>query len=149
MLSCLSCWMYELCVNSVHTGGMDAPTQVSSTRLAQTTATSSSIPFGDGHWHTARIVYYRSIVLSHLTSNRFGGSDRLKSYIHDNPGTFCVFIDDLITPLLCIPLSLTSTINLDSGRANVGFTAATGKFFQTHEILKWTFCGDANAVACK
>ena len=41
-------------------------------------------------------------------------------------GTLSVYVDDLRTPLFVTVVSLSTTMRLDSGRAWVGFTAATG-----------------------
>ena len=50
-----------------------------------------------------------------------------------------VFLDDLATPVLTVPLDLSSTLDLDGGRAWVGFTAATGGGWQNHDILNWEY----------
>jgi hypothetical protein len=55
-------------------------------------------------------------------------------------GTLSVFLDDLNSPVLAVPLRLDDTINLNHGRAWVGFTASTGGIaYQTQDILSWTF----------
>eukprot|EP00551_Chaetoceros_affinis_P010920 CAMPEP_0203682536 /NCGR_PEP_ID=MMETSP0090-20130426/46208_1 /ASSEMBLY_ACC=CAM_ASM_001088 /TAXON_ID=426623 /ORGANISM="Chaetoceros affinis, Strain CCMP159" /LENGTH=45 /DNA_ID= /DNA_START= /DNA_END= /DNA_ORIENTATION= len=42
-------------------------------------------------------------------------------------------------PVLTVPLHLSKTLNLNSGRAWVGFTASTGdETFQVHDILRFT-----------
>jgi hypothetical protein len=41
-------------------------------------------------------------------------------------GTLSVFVDDLFKPVLITPLNLDATLQLNRGRAWVGFTAATG-----------------------
>ncbi len=50
-----------------------------------------------------------------------------------------VFLDDLSSPALTIPLDLESLLNLDLGSAYVGFTAATGGGWQNHDVLNWSF----------
>ena len=62
------------------------------------------------------------------------------NFIHDNLGVLCVFLDDPLSPLFCLPIDLTSLLDLDSGQALVGFTASTGQQWQTHDILQWRFC---------
>ena len=57
-------------------------------------------------------------------------------------GTISVFVDDLLDPLFIAPINLGTTLDLENGRAWVGFTAATGdSFWQTHDILSWQFRG--------
>jgi hypothetical protein len=65
----------------------------------------------DGYVHTARIQY--------------------------SPGTLSVFVDDLVT--LTVSLDLGGTLDLDNGRAWVGFTAGTGEAYENHDILSWSF----------
>lgn len=57
------------------------------------------------------------------------------------PGLMQIFYDNLTTPRLTVPLDLSTTMNLSSGQAFVGFTASTGGFtnVQRHEILDWSF----------
>ncbi len=55
-------------------------------------------------------------------------------------GTLSVYVDDLLTPVMVIPLNLAATLKLDNGRAWIGFTASTGDSkWQVHDILSWTF----------
>lgn len=55
-------------------------------------------------------------------------------------GTLKVFVDDMLTPVLVVPLNLDGTLELEHGRGWVGFTAATGtRTWQTHDILSWSF----------
>lgn len=55
-------------------------------------------------------------------------------------GMLSVYLDDMDTPVLTVSLRLESSIELNHGRAWVGFTAATGEnAWQTHEILSWRF----------
>ncbi|MCT7991018.1 SBBP repeat-containing protein [Laspinema olomoucense] len=55
------------------------------------------------------------------------------------PGTLQIFMDDLSTPVLTVPVDLGTTLDLDSGKAWVGFTAATAGTWENHDILNWTF----------
>ena len=44
------------------------------------------------------------------------------------------------TPLFITVINLESTMRLDSGRAWVGFTAATGDdMWQVHDVLGWSY----------
>ena len=55
-------------------------------------------------------------------------------------GVLYVFIDDLSSPVLSTPISLSDTLQLDDGRAFAGFTASTGEnMWQVHDILDWQF----------
>lgn len=55
-------------------------------------------------------------------------------------GLLYVYVDDLYSPVLTVPLNLEYTIHLDNGRAYVGLTAATGdNHWQCHDILSWKF----------
>jgi len=55
------------------------------------------------------------------------------------PGTMKVYLDDLVTPRLTIPITLDGTLSLTNGRAWVGFTAATGGAYQNQDILDWSY----------
>ncbi|MBC8097225.1 MAG: hypothetical protein H7Y43_15580 [Akkermansiaceae bacterium] len=55
------------------------------------------------------------------------------------PGTLTVYLDDLNTPLLTVPLNLAELITLDNGRGWVGLTAGTGADYYNHDLLNWSF----------
>ena len=59
------------------------------------------------------------------------------------PGSMEVYVDDLSTPRLVVPLDLTNIDGeriLDAqGEAWVGFTAATGAGYQNHDLVAWQF----------
>ena len=51
-----------------------------------------------------------------------------------------MYCQDLNVPVMSIPLNLAATLNLNRGRAWVGFTASTGnETWQVHDILNWKF----------
>jgi hypothetical protein len=55
-------------------------------------------------------------------------------------GILRVFVDDLNNQaVLETPVNLARLLELDSGLAWLGFTAATGGEFQNHDILMWSF----------
>jgi hypothetical protein len=55
-------------------------------------------------------------------------------------GLLYVYIDDMYSPVLMIPINLQATLKLDHGRAYVGLTGATGdNHWQVHDILNWNF----------
>jgi hypothetical protein len=61
------------------------------------------------------------------------------------PGTLTIFLDDLTSPVLTVPIDLGTTLSLDNGQAWVGFTAATGGRSQAHDILSFSFVGTEEA----
>ena len=69
----------------------------------------------DGDVHTARILYRPN-------------------------GTLVVYVDDLQTPALTVQVDLSTALALDSGKAFVGFTAATGEGVENHDVLDWSYC---------
>lgn len=55
-------------------------------------------------------------------------------------GVLAVYLNDMDTPVLSVPLRIEKSLELNHGRAWVGFTAATGELaWQTHDILSWQF----------
>jgi len=55
-------------------------------------------------------------------------------------GTLEIFVNNLEDPVLIVPLNLETTLDLNHGRAFVGFTSATGEnTWQVHDLLDWTF----------
>ena len=64
--------------------------------------------------------------------------------VHDvvvdyTPGTLSIYIDDTNEPALSVPLDLSAKLNLDNGKAWVGFVSSTGAVWETHDILSWSF----------
>ncbi len=97
---------------SVQTRGT-APNSVE--HSASLGSTSAIVNFANGAPHTARIEY--------------------------TVGTLSVYLDDLTNPVLVVALDLASLLNLDSGFAWVGLTAATGAPAENHDALAWNFTG--------
>ena len=56
------------------------------------------------------------------------------------PGSLTVFLDNLTDPVLTVPVELSSALDLDGGRAWVGFTAARFIGGSPCDILSWDFC---------
>jgi hypothetical protein len=55
-------------------------------------------------------------------------------------GVISVYLNDMNTPVLSVPLRVESAIELNHGRAWVGFTASTGEIsWQAHDILSWSY----------
>lgn len=95
---------------SVHTRGIDP----NSAEQAFALATATSLPdMSDGLTHTVMITYV--------------------------PGTLRVFLDDLVTPVLQVPINLATTLRLNDGHAWVGFTAGVAGGSENHDIHAWSF----------
>jgi len=100
----------------------------------------------DGAVHLARVKYFPELKPEYL--DKLVASDSLIPYLKDNGeqkrvGTLVVYLDDGIAndePLLAMPLNLSLLVNMPSDKAFVGFTASTGRFYEKHDILSWTWC---------
>jgi hypothetical protein len=55
------------------------------------------------------------------------------------PGVLSIYLDNLTTPVLTVSVDLAEKLGLVGGQAWVGFTAATGGGWETHDILNWNF----------
>ena len=105
---------------SVQTRGTLPNSADSTFSLGFTTQGPPAIPLlADGRVHTTKVVYV--------------------------PGTLRIFLDDLTKPVLTVPVDLGTILSLDNGQAWVGFTAATGRRSQAHDILSFSFVGTAAA----
>lgn len=91
---------------SVHTNGTGPNSAHEDYSLGS--ANASGFILDDGQVHTAKIDY--------------------------TPGTLRVFLDNLSTPLLTVPLDLGTKLNTDAGRAWLGFTAGS---MDLMDILSW------------
>jgi hypothetical protein len=81
-----------------------------------TTQTTPAIPdFADGTVHKTRIVY--------------------------QPGSLAIYLDTAPDPVLTAEVDLRTLLSLDEGKAWVGFTGATGRLYQAHEIRAFSFTG--------
>lgn len=95
---------------SIHTNGQSPNSQLEVYSIGATT----SIPnMKDGNVHTVKIQY--------------------------SGNQIAVYLDDLNNSVLTTSLDIASTIALDSGRAYVGFTGATGANYENHDIISWVF----------
>lgn len=54
------------------------------------------------------------------------------------PGLMKVYLDNMVTPAVTGAVNLGSKLNLDAGKAWVGFTAATGGAWENHDIMSWS-----------
>jgi Bacterial lectin len=90
--------------------------------LGFTTQGTPAIPlFADGSVHTTKVAY--------------------------KPGTLTIFLDDMAKPLLTVSVDLGTTLSLDNRQAWVGFTAATGRRAQAHDIHSFSFANVGTEVA--
>ncbi|MEZ6039525.1 MAG: Calx-beta domain-containing protein [Planctomycetaceae bacterium] len=55
------------------------------------------------------------------------------------PGTMAIFLDDFVSPALTVAVDLAETLDLDVGKAWVGFTGVSGGDAQSHDILSWEY----------
>lgn len=100
----------------------------------------------DGEIHRARIVYYGDLRPQYF--DKLIASDSLLPYLKDNGeqkrvGTLLVFLDNGIAndiPLMALPINLSLLLELPDDKAFVGFTSSTGRFYEKHDILSWTWC---------
>ncbi len=51
------------------------------------------------------------------------------------PGTLTVFVDDLVRPVLTVPVRLDSLLSLDEGKCWIGFTSATGGAWANFDLF--------------
>lgn len=125
---------------SIHSGGPHAPNSAD-----RSTSLGSWRPcaIADGKVHEAKIQFLPFVETRYfelMTAN-----ENLVPYLKDNGegrriGTLAVFVDQGIVedrPLLAIPVNLSLLLDLPDGLAYVGFTASTGRRWETHDILNW------------
>jgi hypothetical protein len=55
------------------------------------------------------------------------------------PGLLSIFVDNMVVPVLAVPVNLSTLLNLDSGTAFVGFTAGGADAYENHDLLSWKF----------
>lgn len=97
---------------SVQTRGVDPNSTYGAYSLGSYDTLGDGILLDDAQVHTARISYV--------------------------PGTLTVSLDNL-GPVLTVDVDLAKTLDLDFGRAWVGFTGATGIGWQNQDILNWDY----------
>lgn len=80
------------------------------------------------------------IFTDHFVASTFAGHFFGSGDWRSGVGSLAVFVDNMDTPVLSVPLRLEHSVELHHGRAYVGFTAATGESaWQTHDVLQWQF----------
>ena len=95
---------------SVHSQGASPNSAHESASLGRT---SPSVNMSDGKIHTVVIRYAA--------------------------GMLRVFLDDMLTPALKIPIDVGTLLALDNDSVWAGFTSSTGAEFENHDILMWSF----------
>jgi peptide-N4-(N-acetyl-beta-glucosaminyl)asparagine amidase len=99
---------------SVQTRGQEPNNANTDFSLGFTTQTEPAVPlFANGAKHTTKLVY--------------------------KPGNLAIFLDDMTQPLMNVRVDLGTTLRLDNGTAWVGFTGATGRRYQAHDIYTFSF----------
>jgi len=99
---------------SVHTNGSGYNFKEEAFSIGSFDTTTAGILLDDGNIHTARLTY--------------------------TPGMLSIFLDDLSSPVLQVSVNLADLLDLDTGRAWVGFTGATRwNLWQNHDILNWEY----------
>ncbi len=53
-------------------------------------------------------------------------------------GVMKVYIDDLIAPVMTVPIDIPAVLDLNDGKAWLGFTSSTGDAWENHDLLEWT-----------
>jgi hypothetical protein len=126
---------------AVHSRGAEANSAHHSARLGSTI----SVPnFADGAEHHALISFTPDAgwdaISQALESDFFlGATNRLSRFTGDRLGLLEIYLDDMVAPILIIPLSLDKILKAQEGTAWVGFTGGTGDRWQTVDIRSWNF----------
>ena len=135
---------------SVHTRGFRYPNSANHTySLGHTNAVPD---LTDGKLRV-RIKYESIIDEKQLLKPNFVASPHVLYFLENNDfhnggvpdwgaglGMLHIYCENMDVPVLSVPLHLSATLNLNQGRAWVGFTAATGvETFQDHNVYLWQF----------
>ncbi len=79
-------------------------------------------------------------LLHFFEDNDFHNGNGIPSWGAKGLGMLHVYCNDMNVPVLTVPLHLSATLDLNMGRAWVGFTASTGdETWQSHDIFDWQF----------
>ncbi|KAF4129584.1 Bacterial lectin [Phytophthora infestans] len=127
---------------SVHVSGNEGVVLPNHTHSLGAT---SNIPDLTEDIHAVRITYNPNLDESMLfdepfTATTLAGNFFSTSAWRSGVGLLSIYLDDMNTPVLTVPLRIENTLELFHGRAWVGFTGATGaNAWQTLDILSWDF----------
>ncbi len=103
-------------------------------------------PFADGGVHAARVTFVPqpppdalSAALSSASFRGAGENTRAALAAGGTVGLLQVFVDDLSTPLLSVPLAPQYFLRPGgSGAVYAGFTAANGDAWHAADVLSWS-----------
>ena len=106
-------------------------------------ASSVDVPnLSDGERHFVRLEYTPNFIAEHVAHKSFRSSahllDLMRDYKH-GLGTLKIFVDNLGDAALTVPINLGAFLDLDNGRAWVGFSASTSRSMQYHDVQSWSF----------
>ena len=128
---------------SIHSGG---PLLANSSNQSTALGYWRQHNVADGKVHRCRIQFLPYVETRYyelMTAN-----EQLLPYLKDNGegrriGTLAIFVDGGISedrPMLAIPINLSLLLDVPQSLAYVGFTASTGRRWETHDILNWEWC---------
>ncbi|KAF1333679.1 Lectin domain-containing protein, partial [Globisporangium splendens] len=138
---------------SVHASGKNEVDEVRANHTYALGATSNILDLTDGQ-HLVKIrydpnlddgstcisVFVAELFEDHFVVNTCAGHFFASGGWASGIGVLSVFVDNMETAILSVPLRIDDTIELEHGRAWVGFTTATGETaWQTQDILSWNF----------
>ncbi|EGZ20724.1 hypothetical protein PHYSODRAFT_494164 [Phytophthora sojae] len=127
---------------SVHVSGNGGVVQPNHTYSLGST---SNLPDLTEDTHMVRIVYKPNLDESMIFDEAFTASTLAGNFFSSGAwrsgiGLLAIYLDDMNSPALTVPLRIENTLELYHGRAWVGFTGATGaNAWQTLDILSWDF----------
>ncbi|KAK1941676.1 hypothetical protein P3T76_006740 [Phytophthora citrophthora] len=127
---------------SVHVSGNGGVIQPNHTYSLGST---SNIPDLTEDTHIVRITYKPNLDETMLFDEAFVASALAGNFFSTGAwrsgiGLLSIYLDDMNSPVLTVPLRIENTVELYHGRAWVGFTSATGEnAWQTLDILSWNF----------
>uniref|UniRef100_K3X417 Legume lectin domain-containing protein n=1 Tax=Globisporangium ultimum (strain ATCC 200006 / CBS 805.95 / DAOM BR144) TaxID=431595 RepID=K3X417_GLOUD len=130
---------------SVHASGKSEVNEVRANHTYALGATSNILDLTDGQ-HLIKIRYDpildddSMLFADHFVAATYAGHFFASGGWASGVGVLSVFVGNMETPIMSVPLRIDDTIELEHGRAWVGFTASTGETaWQTHDILSWSF----------
>jgi len=100
----------------------------------------------NGERHDARIEYVPYLASESTGHSSFQAAPHLAKLVYPSAsgqmqglGSLRVYVDDMINPVLIVPVNVADFLDLDEGTAWAGFTSSTGVSFQNHDVLSWAF----------
>ncbi|KAG7378499.1 hypothetical protein PHYPSEUDO_009975 [Phytophthora pseudosyringae] len=127
---------------SVHVSGRGGVVQPNHTHSLGST---SNLPDLTEDIHTVRVTYKPNLDENMLFDEAFTAGTLAGNFFSTGAwrsgiGLLAIYLDDMNSPALTVPLRIENTVELYHGRAWVGFTGATGaNAWQTLDILSWDF----------